>query len=155
MRVAISASIDVERPSAEVFAYVTDPARFAEWQDGVVGGHMDHDGPPVVGARCVSIRRIGFAERPVTSVITHVDPPRTWGVRGIDGPIRAEVNVAVEPLEGDRRSRVTIEVDFAGHGIGQLLVPVVVRPQARREMPANVRRLKHRLEASTEPSAGG
>ncbi|MGH8994848.1 MAG: SRPBCC family protein [Acidimicrobiales bacterium] len=125
---AISTSIDVDRTAADVFAYVTDPTRFAEWQVGVVGGHMDHDGPPAVGDRCVSTRRIGFAERPVTSVITHVDPPRTWGVRGIDGPIRAEVNVTVEPLDDDRRSRVTIDVDFAGHGIGQLLVPLVVRP---------------------------
>ncbi|MGH3400949.1 MAG: hypothetical protein ACRDRJ_00255 [Streptosporangiaceae bacterium] len=46
----------------------------------------------------------------------------------------------------------SIEVDFAGHGIGQLLVP---RPQARREMPANVKRPKQRLEASTESTPEG
>jgi hypothetical protein len=39
-------------------------------------------------------------------------------------------------------------VDFAGHGIGKLLVPLVVRRQARKEMPANVARLKRRLEQS-------
>ena len=77
-----------------------------------------------------------------------------WGVRGIDGPIRAEVNVTVEPLENDQRSRVTIEIDFAGHGIGQLLVPLLVRPQARKEMPANTRRLKERLEAGADHKSG-
>jgi hypothetical protein len=66
-------------------------------------------------------------------------------VRGIDGPIRAAVDVTVQPL-GDERSRVTIAVDFAGHGIGKLLVPLVVRREARQEMPANVARLKERLE---------
>jgi hypothetical protein len=98
----------------------------------------------------VTIRRIGFAERSVTSTITHVDPPRSWGLRGSDGPIRAEVNVKVEALDGDRRSKVTIEIDFSGHGIGTLLVPLVVRPQALREMPANLRRLKQRLESPEE-----
>jgi hypothetical protein len=38
--VAISASIEEDRPPAEVFTYVTDPSRFSERQKGVVGGHM-------------------------------------------------------------------------------------------------------------------
>jgi hypothetical protein len=42
---------------------------------------------------------------------------------------------------------VTIELDFTGHGIGRLLVPLVVRRQAAREMPDNMTRLKQRLEA--------
>ena len=34
-------SAEIGRPAAEVFAYATDPARFSEWQKGVVDGHMD------------------------------------------------------------------------------------------------------------------
>jgi hypothetical protein len=45
---------------------------------------------------------------------------------------------------------VTIEIDFEGHGIGRLLVPLFVRGDARREMPDNLRRLKERLEAPAE-----
>jgi hypothetical protein len=80
-------------------------------------------------------------------VITELSTPRSWAVHGIDGPIRAIVSVTVEPLDEDARSRVTIAVDFEGHGIGRLLVPLVVRRQARREMPANCERLKARLES--------
>jgi hypothetical protein len=43
---------------------------------------------------------------------------------------------------------VTITLDFIGHGIGKLIVPLVVRPQAAREMTANMQRLKQRLEGS-------
>jgi hypothetical protein len=142
----ITCTTEVARPPEEAFGYVTDPTRFGEWQRNVVSGHMDGTGPHGVGARCVTRRRIGFAERPVTSEIAHIDAPRTWGVRGIDGPIRAIVNVTVDLLEQGRRSRVTIELDFDGHGIGRLLVPLVVRRQARREMPGNLRSLKERLE---------
>jgi len=143
----VIASTEVDRPAEDVFAYATDPTRFPEWQTGVVDGHMDGSGVPVVGARCLTTRRIGFADRQSTSELAHIDPPRTWGVRGIDGPIRAVVDVTVEPL-GARRSRLTISVDFAGRGIGKVLVPLVVRREAAKEMPANVAALKRRLEGS-------
>ncbi|HEX3959150.1 MAG TPA: hypothetical protein VHZ03_21380 [Trebonia sp.] len=67
-------------------------------------------------------------------------------MRGIDGPVRATADVTVEPLT-EASSRLTIAVDFGGHGIGRLLVPLVVRRQAHREMPANVEALKRRVEA--------
>jgi uncharacterized protein YndB with AHSA1/START domain len=90
---AIVASTEVERPAAEVFAYATDPARFSDWQKGVLDGHMDvtagHAGSPAVGTTCRTTRRIGGATRPVTSELSHIEPPRTWGVRGTDGPVRA------------------------------------------------------------------
>ena len=146
----IVTSAEIERPAAEVFAYATDPARFSEWQKGVVDGHMDGpaDGTrsPAVGAKCVTTRRIGGANRPSTSELVHIDPPRTWGVRGTDGPVRAAVEVLVEPL-ADSRCRLIISVDFAGHGIGKILVPLMVRREARKEMPDNMAALKHRMEA--------
>ena len=123
---------DVDRAAADVFAYATDPARFHEWQAGVTEGHLDHPGPVEAGARCLTTRRIGGANRAVTSEVTHVDPPRTWGVRGIDGPIRATVDLTVEPLTGGA-SRLTIAVGFEGHGIGKMLVPLLVRRQAQKE----------------------
>jgi len=143
-------SAEIGRPAAEVFAYATDPTRFREWQKGVVDGHMDSPAggthTPAVGARCVTTRRIGGASRPSTSELVHIDPPRTWGVRGTDGPIRAAVDVLVEPLTGSR-SRLTISVDFTGHGIGKILVPLMVRREARKEMPGNMATLKQRMEA--------
>jgi hypothetical protein len=68
-------------------------------------------------------------------------------VRGTDGPIRAAVDVLVEPLAGDR-SRLTISVDFTGYGIGKILVPLMVRREARKEMPENMAALKRLIEKS-------
>ena len=145
----IVTSAEIDRPAAEVFAYATDPARFSEWQQGVVDGHLDGPAadiqPPAVGATCVTTRRIGGANRPSTAELVHIDAPRTWRAQGIDGPIRAAVDVRVEPLT-DSRSRLTISVDFTGHGIGKILVPLIVRPEARKEMPGNLAALKQRLE---------
>jgi uncharacterized protein YndB with AHSA1/START domain len=141
--------IEVSRSPDAVFSYVTDPSHFAEWQEGVIEGHVEGRSD-VVGATCVTMRRIGGGERAATSKITEIDPPRSWAVRGVDGPIRANVKVTVEPLDGSSRSRVTIALDFEGHGIGKLLVPLVVRRRARKEMPANLTRLKQQLESREE-----
>ena len=145
----IVTTAEIGRPAAEVFAQATDPARFSEWQKGVVDGHMESPGngteTPAVGARCVTTRRIGGASRPSTSELVQIDPPRAWGVRGTDGPIRAAVDVLVEPVTGSR-SRLTISVDFTGHGIGKILVPLMVRREARKEMPDNIAALKRLIE---------
>jgi hypothetical protein len=39
--------------------------RFCEWQKGLIDGRMDEAGTPSVGARCLTTRRIGFANRPI------------------------------------------------------------------------------------------
>jgi hypothetical protein len=143
----IVTTAEIGRPAAEVFAYATDPARFSEWQKGVVDGHMDGPQPLAVGAKCAMTRRIGGADRSSSSELVRIDPPRAWRVEGTDGPVRAVVDVQVEPVT-DSRSRLTISVDFTGHGIGKILVPLMVRREARKEMPQNMAALKRRMEES-------
>lgn len=143
----ILSTVDIARPPEEVFSYVTDPATMNEWQPGVTSGRMDRT-PTVVGAHCLTTRKIGGATRQVVTEITEYDPPRRWADRGIAGPIRAVVSVTVDPLDGGSRSRVSIDLDFEGHGIGRVLVPLLVRPQAARDMPSTMLRLKERLEGA-------
>lgn len=147
-------SIEVARTAEQVFAYVTDPAHMPDWQAGCVSGKLD--GPvTTVGSRCTTVRKIGGGEREVTTEITEYDPPRRWADRGIDGPIRALIGVTVEPLGDGATTRVMIDVDFSGHGLGRLLVPFVVRRQAAKQMPGNMARLKQQLEAPPAQVGGG
>ena len=109
---------------------------------------MDRAGQPLaVGAQCVMTRRIGGSDRSSSSELVRYDPPEAWGVRGTDGPIRAAVDVQVDPVT-DARSRLTISVDFTGYGIGKILVPLMVRREARKEMPENMAALKRLIETS-------
>ncbi len=142
----IVATVDIDRPASDVFAYVTDPAHFAEWQENVVSGHVSAGEPVRVGSKCFTARRVGGAERYSTSEVTELRPPEAWATQGIDGPVRATVRVRVDPLESER-SRVTISIDFQGFGIGKLLVPLVVRRQARLEFAAEY--------AATQTPVGG
>ena len=145
----ITVTTEVNRSAGDVFAYATDPTHFSEWQKGVVEGHLEEgNGTHGLGAKCVTTRRIGMANRSSAAEVTAFDPPNTWSVRGLDGPVRAAVDVSVLPLANER-SRLTISVDFEGHGFGKVLVPLVVVREARKEMPDNVAKLKAVLEQAT------
>ena len=141
-------SIEIAKPPEEVFSYVTDPSRLGEWQESVVSAHLEGGGPPAVGSKALTVRRVGRMERTMTMEMTELSPPRSWAIRGVDGPVRGIVNGTVEALDDGARSRVTIELDFEGHGLGKLLVPLVVRRQAQAEMPRNLANLKEQLETA-------
>jgi len=83
----IVSHIEIARPPTDVFSYVPDPSRFAEWQNDVVSGRMEGGGPPGVGSRIITTRRIGPTELTQTQEITEINPPRSWAVHGINGPI--------------------------------------------------------------------
>jgi uncharacterized protein YndB with AHSA1/START domain len=151
----IVTSVEIARTPEDVFAYVTNPSHLPDWQASVVS--VEHDGTPVrVGKRAVVTRQVGPREMKSTAEIADLAPPRSWFVRGLDGPVRGNVQGRIEPLDDGARSRVTIELDLHGHGIGKLLLPLVglvVKRQAQREMPQNAQRLKEQLESTRPPSA--
>jgi Polyketide cyclase / dehydrase and lipid transport len=115
----------------------------------VVRARPEGSGPVQPGSRVQLTRRMGKREQTMTSELTEYSPPRSYAFRVIDGPVRALGKGRFEPLgEGDR-TRFTFELDFEGHGIGKLLVPLVVRRQAAKELPESHANLKRRLESST------
>jgi len=142
---AIVASTDIGRSPGEVFAYAVDPANLAKWQENVVSA--SHEGALGVGARIVTVRRLGKREQAMTLEMTRYDAPHGWSLRGIDGPVRALVDTRIEALDDGARSRITVELDFEGHGIGKVLVPLLVRPESRKGLPRNLELLRSRLEA--------
>jgi uncharacterized protein YndB with AHSA1/START domain len=144
----IVASTEISRRPEDVFAYLTDPSNLPDWQESVVGVE-GHSGGPVAGTKTLSItRHVGPRDMKMAVEIGNLDPPWSWTVRGLDGPVRGDVKGTVEPLDDGRRSRVTIELDLQGHGIGKVIVPLVARRQAQKEMPRNMHTLKERLEST-------
>jgi hypothetical protein len=139
-------SIEISRRPEDVFSYATDFAHFPTWQGGVVSASGDGGGPLAVGSTAKVTRQIGPRRLARTEEITEFDPPRRWAVRGVGGPLVAIATGTIEPLANGQRSRLTMALDFEGRGIGRLLVPLLIRPQARRQLPRNQRRLKKILQ---------
>ncbi|MER8047938.1 SRPBCC family protein [Streptomyces sp. NPDC094032] len=144
----INASVDISRRPEDVFAYVTDPTHLPEWQESAVAVRRTGGPPGAVGQQVAVTRRMGRRDFDMTMELTQLDPPRSWHVHGVDGPVRGDVQGTVEPLDDGQRSRLTLSLDFEGHGMGKALVPLVVRPRARREMARDERKLKAILEGA-------
>ena len=143
-------SVDIDRRPDEVFAYVTDPSRFTEWQAAVVSANAEGSEPMQQGSRLVMTRRMGNRDQTMTTEYTEYDAPRSYAFRVLDGPVRAMGKGSLEPIgEGDR-TRFTMEIDFEGHGIGKLLVPLVVRRQAKKELAQSHEDLKRTLESKPQ-----
>jgi uncharacterized protein YndB with AHSA1/START domain len=142
----IANSVEIARRPEDVFAYVTDPTRFHEWQDAVVRAEPKGDGPTQRGSRIKLTRRMGRREQTMTSELTEYSPPRSYAFRVVDGPVRAIGKGVVEPVGDGSRSLFRFELDFEGHGIGKLLLPLV-RRSARKELLQTHGNLKRRLES--------
>jgi uncharacterized protein YndB with AHSA1/START domain len=142
--------IDVDRTPEDVWTYVTDPSHLPEWQASAISAEQLDEGPFGLGSRVRVTRHVGRRrEMPMTMEVTEFDPPRSWGLRGIDGPVRGHFHGEITPVDEGRRTHLTMDLDFEGHGFGKVLLPLVVRPMVRKELPQNERMLKNRLEQTT------
>ena len=151
---AIRESVEIARSPQDVFAYIDDLGRHGEWQGSIVSVQVETEGPTRVGSRARETRRVPGGPRTFTYEITQHDPPRSASFRGIDGPVRPVGVVKVDAVGDGSRSRVTIELDFEGHGFGKLLAPMA-RRDARKQVPQDQARLKQRLESGTGTQAAG
>jgi len=141
----IVSTIEIACPPEQVFGYVTDLARFPEWQRDVVRVEVQHGGPPGVGSRFTTIRRIAGVEREIVQEVVETIAPVKWSARGVAGPIRPSAGIAIESLDEGTRSRVTFALDFEGEGIGVALLPLV-RRLTRKGAPVSYANLKRLLE---------
>jgi uncharacterized membrane protein len=138
-------TVEIDRPADDVFAYLDAVERHTEWQDQLVSARKLDEGPTRVGTRVLETRRLAGHEEQTTYEITEHDPPRAFGFRGIEGPIRPVGRGLVEPLGDGSRSRLTLTLDFEASGMGKLMLPVV-RTAARHQILEDTQKLKARLE---------
>jgi uncharacterized protein YndB with AHSA1/START domain len=147
----IKHTIEINRPVEEVFAYLDQLDRHTEWQDSLVSARVDTEGPTRVGTRVMERRRVPGGERNIPYEMTEQEPPRKTSFRGTAGPVRPVGTVTVDPV-GESGSRVTLEFNLEGHGIGKLLA-IVARRGAAKEIPQSYAKLKERLESGSAASA--
>jgi uncharacterized membrane protein len=144
----ITESIEINRRPEDVFAYLDDVKRHGEWQSQIVDVQPQDDGPLRVGSRVKETRRVPGGDRTMTYEITERDPPRKSSFRVLDGPVRAAGTISIEPIDDGSRSRLTISIDFKGHGLGGKVLLPVAKTQARKQIPKDQAKMKALLESN-------
>ena len=98
----------IDRPAADVFAFVTDPDRLPEWQTNTVSSVAD--GPMAVGTRLREVHRAAGGKE-VRSVVevAEFEPGRVFALRVVEGtPIH--LRITLDPADGGTR------MTFRAHG---------------------------------------
>jgi hypothetical protein len=147
----IKDSIEINRPPAEVFAYLDQLDRHGEWQPSIVSVKAETEGPTRVGTRVLERRKVPGGARDIPYEITAHEPPRKASFRGTAGPVRPVGTVTVEPL-GQSGSRLSLELELEGHGLGKLFA-IVARRQAAKEVPESHKKLKELVESGAAKAA--
>ena len=147
----IKESIEINRPAAEVFAYLDQLDRHSEWQDSLESVKVETEGPTRVGTRVVERRKVPGGARDIPYEITAYEPPRMASFRGTAGPVRPVGTMTVEPV-GESSSRVSLELELEGHGVGKLFA-IMARREAAKEVPRSHEKLKELLESGAATAA--
>lgn len=138
-------SVEIDRTPEDVFAYLDDLDRYVEWQENLISTRIETEGPTRVGSRGVDRRRVPGGPRDIPFEVTEHDPPHTISFRGTAGPVRPLARLTVGPVGDGSRSRMSLELDLQGRGLGKLVAPFARRGAAK-EVLEDHARLKERLE---------
>lgn len=141
----ITAGLDITRSPHQVFGYITDATRLPEWQPDVREAAFDQTTAVGVGSHGQEVRHVMGADRQITWEVTDYDPDHRYGVRGVDGPVRAHVTIDLTTNTDGTGTHLEYGIEFEGHGIGKLIAPLAQKG-ARKDLPATLERLKRRLE---------
>lgn len=116
----IETSVEINRPVAEVWEYMTDLQNAKEWSTEVVD--TTHSGPIQLGASGVDTRRMGKREVKWDWKVTGYDPPRqltlTYGP-----PMNAVADFTFEPLT--QGTRLTCATTLKPSGWMRFIAPII------------------------------
>ena len=134
---------EIERPVADVFAYVTDPDKLATWQTNTVSATQEGDGPLGLGTRLREVHRAGGKELKSLVEVSEYEPDRAFALHVVEGALPVDARITFEPTERGTLMR------FGAHGqpTGALrLAQPLLRRTLKRQFTGHCATLKRVLE---------
>jgi uncharacterized membrane protein len=143
----VTTHLDVDRPAAEVFTFVSDHLNAPLWQNGLHEVRRTTDGPIGVGTEHVFVRR--FAGRQIESRNRFIEfePDRYVAFEIPDGKITGRASYLVEP-NGDDRCHLTSTMQFNVNGWMRITEPLLARV-LERDSRRDEQALKRHLESNS------
>ncbi|WP_416981282.1 SRPBCC family protein [Streptomyces sp. T028] len=145
------ATVEVDRPVAEVFAYLADGRNDPQFSPRVLRIERVPDAPTSVGTVFRSTVKDAGMKTAREFRITSLEAPvrLRWAEVSKNTVTAREGGYDLEPLP-DGGTRVRIHNVLEGHGLGKLLVGLALAA-ARRDAEAFGRRIKAAAEAAIAP----
>ncbi|MCV0403381.1 MAG: SRPBCC family protein [Chloroflexi bacterium] len=139
----------IEAPPDEVFAYLADLDRLAEWQSGVTEARRTSDGEMAVGATAHVTRQLMGQRIDAPLTVTAYEPPRHLAVGSEVSGVRADATLDVAPAATG--SEVVFAMEIRGSMLTAFMEPMIASA-AGGDIEASLERLRSRLEGRSEPA---
>jgi uncharacterized membrane protein len=144
--IKVNVSVDIDRPSDQVFAFLADASNNTRWQKGMRSCQWTSAGPIAVGSTYE--QEASFMGRTIRSSfeVTELDPGHQVTITSTNGTFPIMVTRSVDRLDVDA-CRARARISGGPTGIGRIFDPItqlLVQSSVRRDY----RRLKELLEGS-------
>jgi Predicted integral membrane protein len=139
--ISIEKSIFINKPTEQVFTFVTDASKAPSWQGSLeyVEGQAS-----IVGQRHTEVRKLLGREVRTVVELTAYEPTAKWAVRVVKGLVPYEVIVLFESRDGG--TRLTTQVRGEATGFFSAMEGMI-KIQLEESIEEDMSRLKRILEA--------
>lgn len=141
--VRIASSIDIHRPVAEVFDYISSSANDFAWQYGTLASGRLSAASAAPGGSFRSVGHLMGRRMVSTFEITEYERNRQYGFRSLTGPLISHTRYTLKATSGSTRVRIVTQADL---GNGSATVGSGMEKYMQKELKDNLAMLKTILE---------
>jgi carbon monoxide dehydrogenase subunit G len=98
--IEVKKDIHINKPAAEVFAFITDFAKSAQWQSGLVRSEQTSSGAMGVGTTGVVVQKFMGKEMSNEISVTIYEAPKRYGAKTTSGPVQFQFEATLEEMGG-------------------------------------------------------
>ena len=137
-------SIDIDRPVEEVFRALSDIRTQPQWDQGMIEGRHEPDGPAQLGTKMTEVRKFAGRVIETTSELVEFEANRKFVRKGGDnGPMSLTGILTFTPTDSGTHVDWEWELELAG--LLSLMTPIMAR-QLRNDGEPHLDKLKQLLE---------
>jgi uncharacterized membrane protein len=136
--------VAIERPVAEVFAYITDVSNLPEWQSTAEEARWEDGSNIGLGSRMRERRTFLGRTLETTLEVTAYEQDRRFDLKAVGGPLPLTVQHEFEPANG--RTRIHVVAEGEAGGFARFAQRMAAK-QAERQFKRDFERLKELLES--------
>jgi uncharacterized membrane protein len=142
----MEASVVIDRPIDEVFAYVMEVGNWPRWHSGMLEGRQTSEGPVGVGTTFQGVNQFLGQRMEWTSEVTEYEPNGKLAQKLVAGPMSVEQRLTFETAEGG--TRFTLMGEGETGGFFKLAEPLVNR-RMQGQLDGDLSKLKDILESQS------
>jgi uncharacterized membrane protein len=143
--ISVDRSIHINKPAADVFAFMSDFANDAKWQADLISSEKTSEGPVGVGTTGLIVQKVMGKEMKNEIEVTTYEAPKRFGAKTTSGPVDFELTATYEDMGGG--THMTMHMTGEAKGFFKV-AEGMLQKEIEKTFDRDFAKLKEILEAS-------